>query len=171
MPRIWFLDLLRAAAISSVLLFHCLPFYATGGILGALSQLREAAWCGVDLFFVLSGFLITTLLLEEQARFGRVSFRRFYWRRALRLLPALAALLVVVALLLAVTGRSREIFGDVVPVLLYVMNWTTVAGHNPGLVSHTWSLSIEEQFYFVWPVVLVGTLAIKIGRASCRERV
>ena len=147
------LDGLRGFAILLVLADH-----SGIGIAAGAGQL------GVTIFFVLSGFLITTLLLEEQARFGRVSFRRFYWRRALRLLPALAALLVVVALLLAVTGRSREIFGDVVPVLLYVMNWTTVAGHNPGLLSHTWSLSIEEQFYFVWPVVLVATLAISRGR-------
>jgi peptidoglycan/LPS O-acetylase OafA/YrhL len=147
------LDGLRGFAILLVLADH-----SGIGIAAGAGQL------GVTIFFVLSGFLITTLLLEERARSGRVSFRRFYWRRALRLLPALAALLGVVALLLAVAGRAGEIAGDIVPVLFYVMNWTTVAGHNPGLLSHTWSLSIEEQFYFVWPVVLIAMLAIARGR-------
>jgi peptidoglycan/LPS O-acetylase OafA/YrhL len=147
------LDGLRGFAILLVLADHSGIRIAAG-----------AGQLGVTIFFVLSGFLITTLLLEERARSGRVSFRRFYWRRALRLLPALAALLGVVALLLAAAGRAGEIAGDIVPVLFYVMNWTTIAGHNPGLLSHTWSLSIEEQFYFVWPVLLMATLAIGRGR-------
>ena len=121
---------------------------------------------GVTVFFVLSGFLITTLLIEERALRGTVSLRRFYWRRGLRLLPALVALLGVVALILGLAGRTREIAGDVIPVVLYFMNWTTAAGNNPGLLSHTWSLSIEEQFYLVWPVVLLGLLAVGRGRLA-----
>jgi peptidoglycan/LPS O-acetylase OafA/YrhL len=121
---------------------------------------------GVTIFFVLSGFLITTLLLEERARYGRVSLRRFYWRRALRLLPALAALLLVVVVVMGLAGRADEIAGDVLPAFFYVMNWTIVAGNNPGIVGHTWSLSVEEQFYLVWPLVLLGMLALGRGRLA-----
>jgi peptidoglycan/LPS O-acetylase OafA/YrhL len=119
---------------------------------------------GVTIFFVLSGFLITTLLLEEHARNGRLSLRRFYWRRALRLLPALGALLGVVIVLMSVAGRTSEIAGDVIPALFYFTNWATVAGNNQGLLTHVWSLSIEEQFYLVWPVLLIGILALGRGR-------
>jgi len=149
------LDGLRAVAILLVMADHAGVAFAKRG--GAV---------GVTLFFVLSGFLITTLLLEERATNGRVSLRRFYWRRALRLLPALAALLAAVALLMAMSGRSGEILGDVIPTLFYFMNWSTVAGNNPGLLSHTWSLSIEEQFYLVWPVLLLGLLAVSRGRLT-----
>jgi peptidoglycan/LPS O-acetylase OafA/YrhL len=121
---------------------------------------------GVTIFFVLSGFLITTLLLEERARHGRVNLRRFYWRRGLRLLPALAVLLVVVAAVMALAGRGDEVAADVMPAIFYFMNWTIVAGSNPGIVGHTWSLSIEEQFYLIWPLTLLGVLAVGRGRLA-----
>jgi peptidoglycan/LPS O-acetylase OafA/YrhL len=149
------LDGVRALAIFLVMADHSGIGIAAG-----------AGELGVTIFFVLSGFLITTLLLEERARSGRVSLRRFYWRRALRLLPALVGLLTVVSVLMWVSGRADEIAGDVVPTLFYFMNWTTVAGNNPGLLSHAWSLSIEEQFYLVWPALLLGLLAIGRGRLS-----
>jgi peptidoglycan/LPS O-acetylase OafA/YrhL len=149
------LDGLRGFAILLVMADHAGIAIASG-----------AGDQGVTVFFVLSGFLITTLLLEERARYGRVSLRRFYWRRALRLLPALGALLLVVGVVMGVSGRADEIAGDVLPVLLYFMNWTIVAGNNPGIVGHTWSLSVEEQFYFVWPLVLLGMMAIGRGRLA-----
>lgn len=149
------LDGLRGFAILLVLADHSGIGLASG-----------AGHQGVTIFFVLSGFLITTLMLEERARHGRVSLRRFYWRRALRLLPALIVLLSVVAVVLGLAGRTGEIAGDVVPALFYFMNWTTAAGNNPGLLSHTWSLSIEEQFYLVWPVVLIGLLTLGRGRLA-----
>jgi peptidoglycan/LPS O-acetylase OafA/YrhL len=149
------LDGLRGFAILLVMADHAGIGIASG-----------AGNLGVTIFFVLSGFLITTLLLEERARHGRISLRRFYWRRALRLLPALCLLLAVVAVLMRVAGRTGEIAGDVIPALFYFMNWATVAGNNPGLLSHTWSLSIEEQFYLVWPVLLIGILALGRGRVG-----
>jgi peptidoglycan/LPS O-acetylase OafA/YrhL len=149
------LDGLRGFAILLVMADHSGIGIASG-----------AGHQGVTVFFVLSGFLITTLLLEERALHGRVSLRQFYWRRALRLLPALVVLLFVVAVILGVAGRTGEIAGDVIPALFYFMNWTTAAGNNPGLLSHTWSLSIEEQFYLVWPVVLIGLLAVGRGRLA-----
>ena len=147
------LDGLRGFAILLVMADHA-----------GIGIASRAGNLGVTIFFVLSGFLITTLLLEERARHGRISLPRFYWRRALRLLPALAVLLGVVAVLMGVAGRTGEIGGDVIPALFYFMNWATVAGNNPGLLSHTWSLSIEEQFYLVWPVLLIGILALSRGR-------
>jgi peptidoglycan/LPS O-acetylase OafA/YrhL len=129
-----------------------------------IGMVSGAGNLGVTIFFVLSGFLITTLLLEERARHGRISLRRFYWRRALRLLPALGALLGVVIVLMSVAGRTGEIAGDVIPALFYFTNWTTVAGNNQGLLTHVWSLSIEEQFYLVWPVLLIGLLTLGRGR-------
>jgi peptidoglycan/LPS O-acetylase OafA/YrhL len=149
------LDGLRGFAILLVMADHSGIAIASG-----------AGNLGVTVFFVLSGFLITTLLLEERARYGRVSLRRFYWRRALRLLPALVALLTVIAVVLGVAGRADEVAGDVIPALFYVMNWTIVAGNNPGIVGHTWTLSIEEQFYLVWPLALLGLLAIGRGRLA-----
>ena len=149
------LDGLRGFAILLVMADHSGIAIASG-----------AGNLGVTIFFVLSGFLITTLLLEERARYGRVSLRRFYWRRALRLLPALIGLLAVIAVVMGVAGRADEIAGDVIPALFYVMNWTIVAGNNPGIVGHTWTLSIEEQFYLVWPLALLGVLAVGRGRLA-----
>lgn len=149
------LDGLRGLAILVVLADHSgISFAARGGQLG------------VTVFFVLSGFLITTLLLEERARYGRVSLRSFYARRALRLLPALVVLLVAVAAVMAVSGRADEIIGDVLPTLFYYMNWSQVSGNNPGLLSHVWSLSIEEQFYLAWPVLMLGS--VFLGRGHLR---
>jgi peptidoglycan/LPS O-acetylase OafA/YrhL len=149
------LDGLRGFAILLVLADHSGIGIASG-----------AGHLGVTIFFVLSGFLITTLLLEERARYGHVNLRRFYWRRALRLLPALGALLAAVALVMGLAGRAGEIAGDVFPALFYYMNWSVVAGNNPGLVGHTWSLSIEEQFYVIWPVALLVMLTIGRGRMA-----
>jgi peptidoglycan/LPS O-acetylase OafA/YrhL len=102
---------------------------------------------GVNLFFALSGFLITALLLDEVERSGRVSMAAFYVRRARRLLPALVAYL---AFAIAVVG-----VGPTVPVLLYVENWVMVLHGAPAPTAIAWSLSIEEQFYLVWPWVII----------------
>ena len=153
------LDGIRAVAVSAVLFFHDgLPF-AQGGFLG------------VEAFFVLSGFLITSLLLTEWAGGGRISLRRFWARRARRLLPALFCVVAACAIYELVAGPSRAVpdFGaDVLATALYVANWHQIwtgSGYfaQVGLVSpiqHTWSLAIEEQFYLVWPLVLLGLLKI-----------
>ena len=138
------LDGLRGIAIAIVVAYHAFG-YPFGG------------WLGVDLFFVLSGFLITTLLLEERAATGTIRWRAFYARRARRLLPALAALLLGYLALCALRGV------DGLPIVarwgFYTANgyeafWPGAATHIVGL-NHLWSLAQEEQFYLVWPAALL----------------
>jgi peptidoglycan/LPS O-acetylase OafA/YrhL len=139
------LDGLRAVAVLAVMLYH--------------SGLIQGGYLGVDVFFTLSGFLITTLLLEEYARAGTIAIGRFYARRALRLLPALVVFLFVWGVVFLAT-RPRQlwpvILGDLLGVLFYVTNWLIgYFGRGGSSFRHTWSLSIEEQFYMVWPVTLL----------------
>ena len=138
-----------------MLLCHAgLPFFAGG-------------YVGVDVFFVISGFLITRLLLGEVDRTGGISLRRFYARRAKRLLPLTAVLLAavgVLSLLLLSPVRAVEVSGDIVSSALYTANWHFAAqsvdyfaqGIEPSPVLHLWSLAIEEQFYLVWPTLLLA---------------
>jgi peptidoglycan/LPS O-acetylase OafA/YrhL len=146
---------LRAVAIVAVLLCHAgIPFFAGG-------------YVGVDVFFVISGFLITRLLLGELDRHGSISLRRFYARRAKRLLPLSAILLGAVAvfsLLLLSPVRAVEVSGDIISSALYTANWHFAAQSvdyfaqdiEPSPVLHLWSLAIEEQFYVVWPTLLLA---------------
>jgi peptidoglycan/LPS O-acetylase OafA/YrhL len=149
------LDGLRGIAIAAVCANH---FFGLPG-----------GYFGVDLFFVLSGFLITTLLLEERDRRSSVSLRDFYIRRARRLLPALAAFLVASLICVLVVHGSR------VPVTaqsflyggFYLTNIAR-AFHHPDPISGTpfamlWSLAQEEQFYLVWPLLLIGLLRFRSG--------
>lgn len=147
------LDGIRGVAIMLVVGMHYFGFPSNGDI-------------GVDLFFVLSGFLITTLLLEERAQTGRVSFSRFYVRRARRLLPALAVVLAV--FLLVDAARGRDGLGTVALYGLYGGNvyqafWHAHSDPLVGL-NHLWSLAEEEQFYLVWPLALV--LLVRVRRAA-----
>ena len=157
------LDGLRGAAVAAVLLFHA--GHLTGG------------WLGVDLFFVLSGFLITSLLLAERGRRDRISLSAFWARRGRRLLPALFLVLIGVGVYAVVWAAPRElaqIRSDGLATLGYVANWHQIGqGHSywdlfraPSPLEHTWSLAIEEQFYLLWPIVVVGLLAW--GRAPRR---
>ncbi|MGH9112248.1 MAG: acyltransferase family protein [Acidimicrobiales bacterium] len=150
------LDGLRGAAVAVVVMFH----------LGRL----DGGFLGVDLFFVLSGFLITSLLVTEHRRRRAVDLGRFWARRARRLLPALALLLVGVALLLlafTAAGERPRFRGDALATLGYVANWHRMAADvsyweifsQPSPLDHTWSLAIEEQFYLVWPLVVVAVLS------------
>ncbi len=117
---------------------------------------------GVDIFFVLSGFLITGLLLSEHAKTGVISLKNFYIRRALRLLPALVLLLVYGGFTVLVVGRNAEgwpFFVAAIPVVFYVGNWFVAANSKSlGLLGHTWTLALEEQFYLLWPPVLKRSL-------------
>ena len=140
------LDGLRAVAVLAVAVFH------TG------LPLLQGGWVGVDVFFVLSGVLITTLLLEERDRFGRIDLGAFYVRRALRLLPALAALLVAIAGTVVVGAVSSSILDDVGWVVLYLGNWPAALGEELGPLSHLWSLALEEQFYVAWPLAMLALL-------------
>jgi peptidoglycan/LPS O-acetylase OafA/YrhL len=146
------LDGIRAVAVIGVLGFHAGVEGFGGGLLG------------VDIFFVLSGYLITSLLVTEWTRTGNLSFLRFYERRARRLLPGLFLLLLLVAVYahwFAETDTLRELRGDAFSTLAYVANWRFIfSGQSyfvhfgpPSPLLHTWSLAVEEQFYLIWPGV------------------
>ncbi|WP_394560701.1 acyltransferase family protein [Aquipseudomonas alcaligenes] len=139
------LDGLRALAILLVLLFHSkVPGLPGGNI-------------GVDLFLVLSGFLITSLLLDEQARSGTIALKRFYLRRAWRLTPALLLMLFLYSLLAPLLWPDYFFhLRDVLSVLLYVANLAAAAGYAPEKLLHGWSLGLEEQFYLIWPLMLLA---------------
>jgi peptidoglycan/LPS O-acetylase OafA/YrhL len=148
------LDGLRAVAVGVVILVHAFRGKAfTGGFVG------------VDIFFVLSGYLITTLFLGEKNATGRISLVRFYLRRILRLTPALWLVLAFCALLLFRSTKVHEQFVAIVAAETYVMNWALVFGTSEGwILLHTWSLGIEEQFYLLWPAVLI--LAMSVNQRS-----
>lgn len=146
------LDGIRAFAIAGVLLSHlALPAWTR----------TEQGFVGVYAFFALSGYLITSLLLAERERFGDVSLRLFWGRRAARLLPALAVLVAAsVGYSIIKGGGGDNPTVDAAPaVLFYVGNWVSALGGGDGALgslSHTWSLSVEEQFYIVWPLLLLA---------------
>lgn len=156
-------DGLRALAVAAVILYHQDLGWARGGFLG------------VEVFFVVSGYLITSLLLREWQRGGGINLRGFWIRRARRLLPALVVMLAVVFVLgsMFVGDAAKELRGDTVAALGYVANWWMVFHHQsyfahmgrPPLLQHLWSLAVEEQFYLVWPLVLVWALR-RSGRFS-----
>jgi peptidoglycan/LPS O-acetylase OafA/YrhL len=147
------LDGVRAVAVSAVVVFH-----GTGG--AASNRLGRGGFLGVDVFFVLSGYLITTLLLRERVDDGQIAFRDFWLRRARRLLPALVVMLAIAVIYEhAGAPQPHGIRAAVFPVLFYVQNWHLVANPHASSLSHTWSLAIEEQWYLVWPVVVSIVLA------------
>jgi len=151
-PPIPALDGIRAIAVIAVLLYHADLLWAPGGFLG------------VEVFFVLSGFLITALLWSELIATGGLGFRGFWFRRARRLLPALFGLLVVVlaAFLIGWPHEIATIRGDVAAAFSYSSNWYLIGVKHsyfqtfgrPSPFGHLWSLAIEEQFYLVWPLLL-----------------
>jgi len=138
------LDSLRGVAIVLVLAAHAHLWHAD-----------QLGVTGVTVFFVLSGFLITTVLVREQYTTGRLSLGRFYARRALRLLPALLLMLVLMSF--AATTTWSAWWRSALASALYVGNWVRVAdptGFHPALI-HTWTLAVEEHYYLLWPLVLV----------------
>ena len=156
---------LRAVAVGTVLLYHVgIPFMPGGFV-------------GVDVFFVISGFLITSLLLREASKSGRISIADFYARRARRLLPAASVVLVFTAVVgwFVLSGQDRANLGsDVIAATFYVINWALAyrsvdylaEDAAPSALQHYWSLSVEEQFYVVWPlVIIVGLFLARRTRA------
>ncbi len=150
------LDGIRAIAVGSVVAYHLHAPFFDGGLLG------------VSVFFTLSGYLITSLLLHGFEQSGRVDLKAFWMRRARRLLPALLLMLPVVAVTTAIAHPDKlaTTVRQVLYALLYVSNWTTIAHGDdyfqrftgPQPLDHLWSLAIEEQFYIVWPLVVFALL-------------
>ncbi|MGC9220857.1 MAG: acyltransferase family protein [Solirubrobacteraceae bacterium] len=147
------LDGLRALAVGGVFLYHANVSWMPGGFLG------------VDLFFVLSGYLITSLLLAEYATRGSVKLTRFWGRRARRLFPAVVVV-ILFALLATLTVARDDLSrtrADALSALVYMTNWhEIIASHSyfnqfgrPSLLEHLWSLAVEEQFYVLWPLMLI----------------
>lgn len=150
------LDGLRGVALLGVLFFH-----ANGALPGG--------YLGVDLFFVLSGYLITSLLLAEHRELGHIALSSFWVRRAKRLFPALLSLMPVIAIygrFFAKPSELQALRADALATLSYVANWSAIFSHksywelfaSPSPLEHTWSLSIEEQFYVVWPLIVMLVL-------------
>ncbi len=161
-------DGLRGVAIAMVVAFHMGFSWATGGFVG------------VDVFFVLSGYLITGLLVTEVTASGRLDLRRFWGRRARRLLPALCLLLVVLVVVAAADPHlvsPSALRVDGLATLFYVQNWhLALQSHRaqvaqifaPSPLLQTWSLAVEEQFYLIWPLVVLAVVAV-VGRHSIRR--
>jgi peptidoglycan/LPS O-acetylase OafA/YrhL len=144
------LDGMRGFAILLVLFYHLGLPWCRGGFVG------------VDVFFVLSGFLISSLLLREFDETGQLVIKRFYLRRAMRLFPALGLVLVSLMVIgFAIFNRAQIVYclQDVIIAIIYMTNWARVFNfHTFSMIGHCWSLSIEEQFYLIWPVLFFGLL-------------
>jgi peptidoglycan/LPS O-acetylase OafA/YrhL len=158
-PRLGYLpglDGLRGVAVAAVIAYHANKSWLPGGFLG------------VEVFFVISGYLITVLLIAERERSGSVALGQFWLRRARRLLPALAVTLVGVTVHAALFAREAlgQLRGDVVASVAYIMNWFqmwTGSSYFSELefvpLRHLWSLAVEEQFYLLWPLIMVAVMA------------
>lgn len=159
---------LRAVAVVVVVLFHLWPAHISGG------------YVGVDVFFVISGFLITRIMLRELETTGKLNLGRFYSRRIRRLAPAATAVLVVVLIgyELYPTIYWQDLTDEAIASVLYYQNWHLAhqsvdylaAGNAPGPLQHFWSLTVEEQYYLVWPIIcLVAGLAMGALHTSARK--
>ena len=156
------LDGLRAISVVAVLLYHAGMQWLPGGFLG------------VEVFFVISGYLITLLLSQEFTRHHGIALGQFWLRRARRLLAALYTLLAVVSVVVLVFYRedADELAGQVWAALTYVTNWFLIVidqsyfatVERPMVFQHLWSLAIEEQFYLLWPVLLLVLLRVSRNR-------
>ncbi len=158
------LDGLRAVAVGLVLLFHY-PWQQNAFF---HPNPYRGGFLGVDVFFVLSGFLITSLLLQEHEATGRVSLRNFYIRRALRLGPPIVVLVLIgiVAQFAFLEPGKRPSWLGIGAMLGYFANWVQLWTNDPlgGLFGHTWSLAIEEQFYLFFPILFVVLLRLRLRR-------
>ena len=160
------LDGLRAISVVAVMLFHAGFTWMHGGFFG------------VEVFFVVSGYLITSLLLDEREKHKRVSLEQFWKRRARRLLPALITMLTAVAIWAAVAGTGEQrttLKRDLPWALFYVGNWGQITGKtpyfssaDPPLLRHLWSLAVEEQWYLIWPMVFIASMAVGSNRLRSR---
>lgn len=148
------LDGLRGVAVALVMVRHLGQPVGVGG-----------GTVGVGMFFALSGFLITTLLIEERGSTGRVHLPHFWLRRACRLLPALAVVLAAVVVWFGVV-EHQSYKGPAALAALYAGNWAQIGGRPFGVLSHTWTLAVEEHFYLVWPLLFVALAPLRWRRAA-----
>lgn len=155
------LDGLRALSVAVVLLYHAGFSWMHGGFFG------------VEVFFVVSGFLITSLLIDEHDRNHRVAFGKFWNRRARRLFPALYAVLLFVTVWAALAGTAEQqsqLRRDTVWSIFYINNWGQILGDVPyfageaPLLRHLWSLAVEEQWYLIWPLLFVAIMRVRLPR-------
>src|ERR1700761_98043 len=162
------IDAMRALAVLAVFGYHAGLGWLPGGFLG------------VDVFFVISGYLITSLLLREFRGTGKIELARFWIRRARRLLPAVGVLIAVAMIVSAIADPNKidQTRGDALASLLYFANWQFIFAHTsyfeqlgrPSLFTHLWSLSVEEQFYLFWPIVFAAGMKL-FGRGRLLLRV
>ncbi|MGZ6909037.1 MAG: acyltransferase family protein [Acidimicrobiia bacterium] len=161
------LDGVRGLAVLLVVVGHTQISFLPPDQAQRILDVIGGGFFGVDIFFVLSGFLITALLLNERSRRGRVWFGGFYARRALRLLPALYFMLAAYLAYSVISGAPLAIVGETgIAAIFYANNWWGVfhpLASAPGL-GHIWSLSVEEQFYLVWPALLMLLIRPRRGR-------
>jgi peptidoglycan/LPS O-acetylase OafA/YrhL len=175
--RIAELDGIRGVAIAAILTVHSSEFLVVGvkhkPLYYALYRLMATGWLGVDIFFVLSGFLITTILLEDKDRADFWS--RFYLHRSLRILPAFAVVfgltIVAIHFLLPETHLTAAV---ILPAILFTENWTVLNGTDMPMLPHLWSLAVEEQFYMAWPQIVwrlssATVLKVSLGLAVTSE--
>lgn len=161
------LDGLRTLAVVAVVLYHLNLTWAQGGLLG------------VTIFFVLSGYLITRLLLNEVAKTGRIDLKSFWIRRIRRLFPAVVTVVVVTCTLCTIFNHVMltKMRPDILPSLLFFNNWWQIAQDvsyfnalgNPSPLTHFWSLAIEEQFYLIWPPLLLAMVSMHMSKPSTRR--
>jgi peptidoglycan/LPS O-acetylase OafA/YrhL len=161
LPYLPGIDAMRAIAVLAVFLYHAGVGWMPGGFLG------------VDVFFTISGYLITSLLLSEYRRGGHIRLGQFWLRRARRLLPAVGVMIAVTMVVAAIVEPERmtALRGDAISSLAYVANWHFALGHQsyfdqfqrPSLFRHLWSLSVEEQFYLFWPLAFAAGMSL-LGR-------
>jgi peptidoglycan/LPS O-acetylase OafA/YrhL len=152
------LDGLRAIAVFGVIAYHLNLDFIPGGLLG------------VGIFFVLSGYLITDILLSQWREHGRIALRDFWARRFRRLLPGMLTMTAVVMLWLLCTDSSRlaSLKGDILSGVTYISNWWYIFHHvsyfesfgPPSPFGHFWSLAVEEQFYLLWPLLLIAGIML-----------
>jgi peptidoglycan/LPS O-acetylase OafA/YrhL len=147
-------DGVRALAVLAVVAYHCHIPMALGGLIG------------VDVFFVLSGFLITSILRAELDQTGDLSLGRFYWRRALRLWPPLLLMLAAYAIVAPVLFPDANVLPDVTLAALYLSDYAMAFWVTPLEISHTWSLAVEEHFYLIWPLVILATARMRKRRLA-----
>lgn len=161
------LDGLRTLAVVAVVLYHLNLTWAQGGLLG------------VTIFFVLSGYLITRLLLNEVAKTGRIDLKSFWIRRIRRLVPAVVTVVFVTCALCTIFNHVMltKMRPDILPSLLFFDNWWQIAQNvsyfnalgDPSPLTHFWSLAIEEQFYLIWPPLLFAMVSMHVSKPNTRR--